>query len=260
MRMKTLAVVACIAIIVMADVSLLLAAAQPPEQRELKGAALDDLLARDDGTAIAELRQRFNESADKIDKQRIACVLIRRHETDRAYWDFLAGHARRAVESDMPFPYAFDVEGKAQPRQYAPAFLRWANQARVLPDEAAGYAVNIAPLDVFLMALTDDSRGRDLLRKGLASPNFMVVYRAAWGLARLRDKSAVPLIVAAADAAPAQGGEMVARALLLFLDSPEAQAAADRLIKDERARVALRARARQELQMNIEDSLGFRNR
>ena len=160
----------------------------------------------------------------------------------------------------MPFPYAFDVEGHAQPGKYAAAFLRWANRSGVSPDEAAGYAMNVAPLDVFLMALTDDPRGRDLLRKGVASPNFMVVYRAAWGLARLRDRSAVPPIIAVADALPLQAGEMVARALLLFLDSPEAQAAADRLIKDEPVRVALRARARQELQMTIGASLGFRNR
>jgi hypothetical protein len=260
MRKRFTAFACCVAVIVMTDESRLFGAEQSPERQELRGAALDDLFARGDSPAIAELGRRFSESADKIDKQRIACVLVRRLEDDRPYWEFLAGHARRAVESDMPFPYAFDAEGKVLPRQYAPAFLRWVNRARILPDEAAGNAVNIAPLDVFVLALTDDPRGRDLLRKGLASPNFMVVYRAAWGLARLRDSSAVPLIISAADAAPAQGGEMVARALLLFLDSPEAQAAANRLIKDEGEREALRARARQELQMNIGESLGLRNR
>jgi hypothetical protein len=260
MSQRRAACACSIAVIVMTGVSRLGASTRPPEHQELRAAALDDLLGRDDVAATAELRRRFSESADKIDRQRIACVLVRRVEDDRVFWDFLSGHARRAVESDMPFPYAFDVEGKALPRQYAPGFLRWANRARTPPEQAAGYAVNVAPLDVFVLALTDDARGRDLLRTGLASPNFMVVYRAAWGLARLRDKSAVPLIISAADAVPAQAGEMVARALLLFVDSPDAQAAADRLITDGTAREALRARARQELQMNIGESLGFQNR
>ena len=228
-----------------------LAAAGLAVAQELRETALNELLARDDAASIDELRRRFDVTTDTIERQRIASVLVRRLEDDLPYWAFLADRARQAVESEMPFPFAFDAEGKLVPKQYAPAFLQWANRARIAPDDAAGYAVNTAPLDVFLLALTDDPRGRDLLREGVDSPNFMVVYRAAWGLARLRDTAAVPAIVAAADALPAQGGQMVARALLLFLDSPGAQAAADRLIPDPRTREALRARARQELQMNI---------
>lgn len=228
-----------------------LAAAGLAVAQELRETPLNELLARDDAASIDELRRRFDENTDTIERQRIASVLVRRLDNDLPYWEFLAGRARQAVESELPFPFAFDAEGKLVPKQYAPAFLQWANRARIAPDDAAGYAVNTAPLDVWLLALTDDPRGRDLLRTGVGSPNFMVVYRAAWGLARLRDTAAVPVIVAVADALPAQGGEMVARALLLFLDSPGAQAAADRLIPDPRAREALRSRARQELQMNI---------
>jgi hypothetical protein len=229
-------------------------AAQEPRQDVLSTTPLDDLLVRDDAAALEELSKRFAETREKIQKQRIASVLVRRLDDDGQYWEFLARYAKAAVESDLPFPYAFDANGAALPEQYTPAFLRWANRAKVFPDQAAATAVNFAPLDVFIMALTDDPRGRDLLRTGVRSPNFMVVYRAAWGLARLRDLSAVPSIIETAEALPAQGGEMVARALVLFVDSPEAQAAVDRLIPDAPTRDALRARARQELQMNIGDS------
>lgn len=228
--------------------------AQPPQQDPLAAAPLENLLVRDDPAALEELSRRFAATTEKIQKQRIASVLVRRLDDDGEYWNFLARYAKAAVESDMPFPYAFDVNGAALPNQYTPAFLRWASRAKAFPDQAAATAVNFAPLDVFIMALTDDPRGRDLLRTGLRSPNFMVVYRAAWGLARLRDLSAVPSIIEAAEALPAQGGEMVARGLVLFIDSPEAQASVDRLIPDAPTRDALRARARQELQMNIGDS------
>lgn len=222
-----------------------LAAEEPPRTREL--------LARRDPEALAELERRFATGDDELERQQIASVLVRRLERDQPYFDFLAEKAKRAVESTMPFPFAFDLEGKAVRGRYSGAFLRWAQEQRIEPDTAAAYGVDRAPLDVLALALADDPRSRDLLLQAVASPNYMVAYHGAWGLARLRDAAAVPRIVEAAEAAPAEMGALLARALVLF-DVPEAQAAAARLIGDEKLVAALRARARQQLEMNIGES------
>ena len=226
-----------------------------PDEKPLGSVPVRELLGRRDAAALGELERRFAAAADNVEKQKIAAVLVRRLEDDRSYFDFLAARAREAVENDMPFPLAVGPDGHFLPRQYAPAFLRWANQKRIFPDQAAAYALNVAPLDVMVLALTDDLRAREIFLRGLESPNYMVVYRAAWGLARLRDRSALAQVVAAAEAAPADGGELIARTLVLF-EAPEAQAAAARLIPDPQVLEALRGRARQELEMSIGEGFG----
>lgn len=209
-----------------------------------------ELLGRRDPEALAELERRFSTSASEIERQQIASVLVRRLERDEPYFDFLAGEARRAVESSMPFPFAIDLEGRAVRGRYSGEFLRWADRERISPDSAAAYGMNEAPLAVLALALTDDPRAAGLLHRAVASPNTMVAYQGAVGLARLRDETAVPRIIAAAAEAPAELGALLGRALLLF-DAPEAQAAAARLIGDEKLVAALRAQARQQLEMNI---------
>ena len=220
----------------------LLAAGEPPRTREL--------LARRDPEALAELERRFAASGDEVERQQIASVLVRRLERDAPYFDYLADKARRAVKSTMPFPFAVDVQGKAVRGQYSAEFLRWAAAQRIPPDTAAAYGIDEAPLAVLALALTDDPRSADLLLEAVASPNYMVAYQGAVGLARLRAEAAVPRIVEAAEAAPAELGGLLARALILF-DAPEAQAAAKRLLGDEKLVAALRANARQQLEMNI---------
>lgn len=211
-----------------------------------------ELLNRRDPEALAELERRFSTGENDIERQQIASVLVRRLERDQPYFDFLAEKARRAVESTMPFPFAIDLEGKAVRGQYSGDFLRWAAGQRIPPDTAAAYGINEAPLAVLALALADDPRSADLLLAAVASPNYMVAYQGAVGLARLRADAAVPRIVEVAEAAPAELGGLLARALILF-DAPEAQAAATRLIGDEKLVAALRAHARQQLEMNIGD-------
>jgi hypothetical protein len=214
--------------------------------------SLDELLKRRDPAGLEELKRRFETAGTKVDKQKIAVVLVRRLEDDQPYFDFLAAQARQAVESDMPFPYEIDEQGKATPT-YSAAFLSWAARRKVNPDAAAAQAIRDFPMDVYLLALAEDPRSIRILLKGVESPNFMVAYRAAFGLAKLRVNDAVPLIARVAEEAPAQGRELIARTLVLF-DSPQAQAAAERLIPDKRVLAALRAQARQELAANIGDS------
>ena len=212
----------------------LLAAGETPRTREL--------LARRDPEALAELERRFAASGDEVERQQIASVLVRRLERDEPYFDYLADKARRAVASTMPFPFAVDVQGKAVRGQYSAEFLRWAAAQRIPPDTAAAYGVDEGPLAVLALALTGDPRSADLLLEAVASPNYMVAYQGAVGLARLRAE--------AAEAAPAELGGLLARALILF-DAPEAQAAAARLLGDPKLVAALRANASRQLEMNI---------
>src|SRR5687768_14545815 len=62
-------------------------AAQEPRQDVLSTTPLDDLLVRDDAAALEELSKRFAETREKIQKQRIASVLVRRLDDDGQYWE-----------------------------------------------------------------------------------------------------------------------------------------------------------------------------
>jgi hypothetical protein len=229
------------------------ASAPPAGPRRSESEDLSDLLKRRDASAVAELKRRFAITADKTDKQKIAVILLSRQQGDQPYFDFLAGYARQAVASDAPFPYGYDAAGKLIPGKFSPQFLAWATEKKVAPESAVPKVFLEQPMDVYLLALTGDSRGTEIFLKGLDSPNFLVVYRSAFGLAKLRFKPAIPAIIKAAERVPGDGSELIARALVLF-DDAEAQAAAERLIKDKQLLAALRGNAQRELTLNIGDS------
>jgi hypothetical protein len=226
-----------------------LAAAQVPPAA---GLPLDDLLKRRDAAAAGELERRFAALTDKIQKQRIAVVLLSRRQADQPYFDYLANFARRAVTSGAPFPYTYDRQGKIVPGEYSAALLNWAASEKAEPGAAAAKAFQEYPMDVYLLGLSGDQRAIPILLQGLEATNFLVIYRSAWGLARLRHVPAVRPIIAAADRQPEAGAQLIARTLVLFND-PEAQAAADRLIPDKQLLAALRSNTAQELNLNIGD-------
>jgi HEAT repeat protein len=211
------------------------------------------LLKRRDPAAVAEMERRFAALADPVQKQDIAVVLLSRRQADQPYFDFLAEPARRAVASTIPFPYTFGETGKEQAGQLSAALLNWAAGHHTDAASAAALAYQEYPADLFLLGLAADPRATAIFLQGLDSPNFLVVYRAAWGLARLRHRQAVPRIVAAADRWTGEASELVARTLVLF-DDPAARAAAARLIRDPQLLAALRAEAAAELTFNVGDS------
>ncbi len=230
------------------------AAAQEPgtaeDDVEIEAMPLSQLLKRPDAAALAELERRFDTSADKVDRQKIAVVLIGRVADDEAYFELLAGYAREAVASEMPFPYAPDEQGKLAAERYSEEFSSWTAKNGVPVERAVAQAFRDFPGDVYLLALAGDPRATDILLAGVDSKNPMVAYRAAWGLAKLRFTPAVPAIVAAADRAVGEMSVLVARTLVLF-DAPEAQAAAERLIGDPQLLAALRANAERELELTF---------
>lgn len=189
--------------------------------------------------AIPVLKQQFAVHSDTLTRQALASALVRLGEADPMYWDFLADHARVAIESDAPFPSAFDAEGKLVPRQLSPEFLAWANAHDMSPESASSVQVYGLPVDVTFLAATGDPRGLALLRRGLTSRNYFIQAVAAKGLARLQDTSSVPAIIDVCRKAPPQVSELIARALVFFNDA-RAQTAAETFIKNPEVLAELR--------------------
>jgi hypothetical protein len=194
--------------------------------------------------AIPTLKQQFAANTDKVTKQALANALVRLGDSEQMYWDFLAEHAKTAVENDAPFPIAFDAEGKLVPRKLTPEFLTWAKEHNVSPESASQVQVYELPVDLTFLAAAGDPRGLVLLRQGLSSHNYLIQAVAAKGLARLRDTSSVPLIIAACRRAPAQAAELIARALVFF-DDARAQEAAESFIKNQEILDELRRLSRE---------------
>jgi hypothetical protein len=103
------------------------------------------------------------------------------------------------------------------------------------------------PEDVWFLAQAQDARAANLLRRGLDSPNPLVAYYSAQGLALLQDNAALLSIVQSCERFPAGTAGFVAGALAYYL-TPEADLAMERLVKDpnlraEYKREAVRERA-----------------
>ncbi len=190
--------------------------------------------------AAQVLKEQFALSATPaFIKEHIAYGLIKLGEKDQTYWDFLVMRAKAAVESDAPFTNSFDPQGKIVPRQLAPEFIEWA-KAHNLPANDAAYAQAYdLPGSLLFLARTGDPRGRDLLRRGMASRNYFIQAAAAKGLAKLKDKESVPLIIEACRKAPEEVAVAIAWALVFF-DDPQAQAAAERFITNKEMLEGLR--------------------
>lgn len=190
-----------------------------------------ELLKRKDQRAILVLRELFQREEDKLRKQQAAMLLLVLGEPDEEFFEFLAGYAQEAVEINMPFPREFDKDGKPV-GEYSQEFLAWCKDKKVRPQDAARKAVHLYPTDVMLLGRTGDPRGFTILLQGLDSPNYLIVAKAAFGLALIGDKRAIGPIYDAARRFPNWASLLFAQALVHF-ENNEAQALANTLIKDE---------------------------
>ena len=194
--------------------------------------------------AIPILQERFPLTTDVIERTALASALVRLGGKNPAYWKYLFDEAQSAIISDIPFPGAFDENGNSVPRQLAPSFLEWARLNGISPNASAQAQLTLEPAKVTLLAITGDPRGTLILLKGLNSPNYLIKAAAAKGLARLRQRDAIPAIIAAADSVPSSVKPLIARALVFFDDS-RAQIAAERLIPDKPVLEELRRLSRE---------------
>jgi hypothetical protein len=192
--------------------------------------------------AIPALEEQFALAADEIYKAQIAQVLVQLKAPRDTYWNYLVKLITPILDSLAPDPFASDAEGKELPG-VSSAFEAWVDANRLDPPTALQNAMIVYPGYVTLLGETEDPRAVSLLRRALASPNYLIAAQASEGLALLKDEGAIPLIADAARKAPASAARSIAEPLVYFAN-PDAQAAFDRFVPAEQAQ-RLRERVRQ---------------
>jgi len=205
---------------------------------------------RPDARTLPALRQAFAKASDKEMKQRIAATLLRLGDSSALYFGYLADFANSAVDDPAPIFLVFDAEGKTVRGQMSPEFLEWCVRNQKEPDAEAQLQSWVYPGDLLLLAQTNDHRADAIFRKGLDSPNPMVVALCVQGLGRLQDISAIPLIVQVAGRLPAGARYALAMELPWF-SSTDAERLFRSLVSDSGLRDGLRAQVQHERQNEL---------
>jgi hypothetical protein len=204
-----------------------------------------DLVARSGAAkAIPDFKAQFAQTHDVVTKEAIASALVRLGDKEDSYWNFLVDHAKTAIESDMPFPTRFDLQGRIVENQLSPAFVSWTKAHNIPTAAAAETQFFSLPSNVNYLAATNDPRGKALLRTALLSPNYLIQAIAARALARLHDIDSVPLIIEACKKAPSAMAPGIASALVFF-DDPQAQRALETYITNPKMLEMLRTLKRE---------------
>ena len=187
------------------------------------------------GEASVALADSFELASAKDAKQALASALVKRGSPEAKYWEYLAAFVRKAVESKVPYPEAYDEHGRRQEDKLSQEFLDWCKANRMDTQQQMGEIINeiyfVLPQDFAIFAELWDSRNIPLLRQGLLSPNYSVVQFSAAALARMGDRMAAPQIEAACKRLPADQARFVAYELFWFED-PALDAVAKQYIPD----------------------------
>jgi hypothetical protein len=189
--------------------------------------------------AIPALEEQFKRATDVDTKVSIASGLVKLRDRDNTYWNFLLEQATLAADGDIPDPAYSQAQGKMTVP--SPELQAWADAHNVSVNIAWQHASIDIPGKVLQLATTGDPRGVPLLRRALQSHNYLTVAWAAKGLAQIQDKQSIPLIIAAAQKAPAGYNSLIAESLVYF-DDTQAQSAVDQLMPKEKATMFREAR------------------
>ena len=191
--------------------------------------------------AIPTLEEKFGQirggpskypSWNVLMKAHVASALVRLGDKKQIYWDYLVKQATLAVENDAPNPSTYDSKGKSI---YSPAFIAWVKAHKLGHPGVLDEYELMLPGPVLLLGWTGDRRAVPVLRRGLLSPNYLVEFASAQGLAQIGDKASVPFIIEACKKAPRHEASAIALQLLYF-NSPEAQKAVDEYVPKEDAK------------------------
>jgi PBS lyase HEAT-like repeat len=187
--------------------------------------------------AAPALEAQFAQTQDVDTKAHIASVLVRIGEGGDKYWDFVVRTATPEIDGDVPELFNYDAQGKLEPST-GPSLdmINWAKSHNVSLERDPYEVLRSIVGPVHYLAITGDPRGTPLLRRALLSPNFMIRNEAARGLAELKDKDSIPLIVEASRTAPAEAASEIALSLVYF-DDPEAQSAVDKYVPEKTAKI-----------------------
>jgi hypothetical protein len=201
---------------------------------------VQEIIRRGEVAALPTLKEKFARSRDVLTKEHVASALVRLGDRNDVYWDFLEKQATAAIDSGIPDSVGYDSQGKMVPGPSA-EFTAWA-QTHHLSFAAAGEQERLFFAAVLILATTRDSRGIPLLRLALSVRNYLIQSAAAEGLAAIHDTGSIAFIVEACKRAPAEAGAVIARSLVYF-DDPEAQAAVDKYVPKDSAKVLREDRA-----------------
>jgi hypothetical protein len=191
--------------------------------------------------AIPFLQQQFTRVQDPILKAKIAAGLVRLGNKDELYWDYLINEAKVALNSTAPDYTAYNSAGRAT-SQPSPEFEAWVSSSGVSSETAAENSLYYFPGRIALLGWSRDPRAVTYLREGLSSRNYMIQIAAAKGLAEIGDQNSIPLIIEACRKAPSEVAAAIAESLVYF-DDESAQAAVDRYVPKDIAKVHRDARA-----------------
>lgn len=195
--------------------------------------AIRRLIDIGDPSVIPCLEQAFARQRQEPAREFLAAALVNLGDAKPEYFDYVAARAEIAVKSDLPFPVKMNARirpGATLP-PLKPAFTHWVRHHGADLDSTLWQAAFDMPAAVEALGEANDRQSRPILLQGLKSPNILVVFASALGLARLQDSSSVPAIILAAKREPREERRMIAKALLYF-PSTKAQRAAERLTGD----------------------------
>jgi hypothetical protein len=195
---------------------------------------------------IPELEKQFSKTEDRKKKEVIASALMRLHaKDDSEYWNFLTKDATEAIEIDAPSLFAYNDDGQMAKEQPSQAFLQWAKDQKMDPQEGFQLLYETYPSSVLNLASAADPRAIPLLRRALLSHQGLIEVWGSAGLAQLRDRDSIPLILEACKRAPADTAAVIAQWLVVF-DDRDAQDVFDHYVPKMMAEELRRMKAKGE--------------
>lgn len=188
-----------------------------------------------DPVVVPALRIAFEQEPSPLIRQFLAATLFRLGDSDSSYFDYLARAALGAATSDLPYHDRVSLSTAADDvlRQHG-EILAWAHAQGVTPLEAIRKAMIELPAAIQALGEAADRRSLPILLRGLDSLNVLVVREAAFGLARLHDRTAVQPIIEACRRLAPEERLLVAKSLLYFDSRTALKAAASMILDPER--------------------------
>jgi HEAT repeat protein len=146
------------------------------------------------------------------------------------------------VDNDAPSVLHYDENGNVSDPP-SREFVEWATAHHLPMQQAMENQLEVYPGAIFDIGTTGDSRAIPLLRRALMSQNLLIESEAALGLAKIKDKDSIHLIIEACKRAPAADVAMTIALSLIYFDDAEAQRAVERYVPKDVAVESRKARA-----------------
>jgi hypothetical protein len=199
---------------------------------------------------ILALADAFQRRQPKQERQWIALTALHLGDTSERYLDLLMFYAKEAIEDRTPLFFVYDATGQMVRGEMSREFQQWCRDNHRDTEALVATQFIVQPSDVRMLAKAEDPRALTLLRRGLDSPNPLIIYYSAEGLAAVNDEPAIAMVVRSCERLPKGTARFVATALAKYL-TPTADLAMERFVDDSN----LRAEAKREALRTRTESL-----